>query len=295
MGINYYKMDDMNGAMRSYVQALQVQRCYLGDEHPDTAATLHNIGIVHFKTGDYDEAFNCYSWAIRIIREGMEKDPPYDKINPEDNITYAAMLSSIGVIHSKRKKHVVALRCFHQALEIQKSIFGEEHSEITKCYNNIGNAHFETSEFEEALKYYKLSADIQNHLKLKGSEGMTQTSLNIARVYAQQEKYLESIKMYKEVLKQQKADLGENHDAIGKTLKSMSIIYNKLGNLDNAVEADVESTHILMNENISNEWFGMFVNTSASKNEKDDIDTTRQKTFEFDDFPSILYEFQTPF
>ena len=63
------KMDDYEGALDCYQQALKGQEKVLGRTHPSTLMTIMNMAYVYFKLGDSLKAMELYKLAL----DGYEK------------------------------------------------------------------------------------------------------------------------------------------------------------------------------------------------------------------------------
>ncbi|MEM3318795.1 MAG: tetratricopeptide repeat protein, partial [Thermoplasmatales archaeon] len=57
-----------NEAMDSFNKSLQINRKYYGDEHPDVASDLNNLGNLYGIQGRYDDAEKMYNQALEIDR-----------------------------------------------------------------------------------------------------------------------------------------------------------------------------------------------------------------------------------
>ena len=61
-----------------------------------------------------------------------------------------------------------ALEYHELSLKIMKKILGEEHPDIAKSYNNIGNTYDKMGDYKKALEYHELSLKIRK--KILGEE-----------------------------------------------------------------------------------------------------------------------------
>jgi tetratricopeptide (TPR) repeat protein len=57
-----------------------------------------------------------------------------------------------------------ALKYLPQALEIQRQLFGEQHSDTARSLNNIGGTYADLGNYTEALKYQEKALEIQRQL-----------------------------------------------------------------------------------------------------------------------------------
>ncbi|MEH2162514.1 MAG: tetratricopeptide repeat protein, partial [Nostoc sp.] len=59
-----------------YLQALELRKRLLGDNHPDVAASLNNLAELYFFTGRYSEAEPLYLQAFAICEQTLGVDHP---------------------------------------------------------------------------------------------------------------------------------------------------------------------------------------------------------------------------
>jgi tetratricopeptide (TPR) repeat protein len=73
--VKYFKIDDYVKAREYFELALDIQLKVLGDEHPDTATALNNLGRTYSELGDYAKAKECLERALairkKLLREGL--------------------------------------------------------------------------------------------------------------------------------------------------------------------------------------------------------------------------------
>ncbi|NJL62515.1 MAG: tetratricopeptide repeat protein, partial [Methylacidiphilales bacterium] len=61
-------------------QALQIRLKVLGEEHPDTAASLNNLAALYKSQGRYDEAEPMFNQALQIRIKVLGEEHPHTKI-----------------------------------------------------------------------------------------------------------------------------------------------------------------------------------------------------------------------
>ena len=69
-------MGDLGGARPHYVRALAIRERVLGSEHPDTAGSLNNMGILCYYEGDFPTAADHMRRALAIWEKVLGPDHP---------------------------------------------------------------------------------------------------------------------------------------------------------------------------------------------------------------------------
>jgi tetratricopeptide (TPR) repeat protein len=71
---------DLQEASCLYERALEIRRRTLGEEHPDTAATLNNLALPLQAQDEYDEAHSLYERALATYEKTLGEDHPYAEV-----------------------------------------------------------------------------------------------------------------------------------------------------------------------------------------------------------------------
>jgi tetratricopeptide (TPR) repeat protein len=106
-------------------RVLEIRRRVLGDEHPDTAHSYHNVGGSLFAQRRYAEAEPFFSKSLEILHDVLEED------HPETAVCYT---NAAGNLQSQGKP-AEAEPLFQKALEISRRVLGED-DHVAKMYNN---------------------------------------------------------------------------------------------------------------------------------------------------------------
>lgn len=146
-------------ALRYLYKAEQIDRAALGDNHPDVARDVNNIGRVLRAQGKQDDllkALDQFRKAKEIyLSEFGAKHPKV-----------AMTLNNIGLIllaQGERKKREEALVHFRKARRIYSAVFGVDHPKVAMTLNNIGIALRGQNKFDKALVNLAEAERIDRH------------------------------------------------------------------------------------------------------------------------------------
>lgn len=145
---------------------------------------IHNLGIVHFKRKEFNEALNVFAKSIEIRK--IYKLPSlsqtifhlakiYDYLNEKEKAEkyYKQYLSdreneygiehtetaiaylNYGIFCKEKINRQQGLAYFNKALYIFKEKLGMQHAHTSSCLTEIGNYYSEENQFENALNYYQ--------------------------------------------------------------------------------------------------------------------------------------------
>ena len=73
----YDNQGDYDKALEYLLKALAIREKVLGTEHPSTATSYNNIGMVYDNQGDYDKALEYFQKASEICEKVFGPEHPY--------------------------------------------------------------------------------------------------------------------------------------------------------------------------------------------------------------------------
>jgi tetratricopeptide (TPR) repeat protein len=127
-------------------RALIISQKKLGNEHPDTARTLYNLGKFYNDRDEFDKAVECYQKSL-IIREKI-----FGKEHPDVVIT----LNNLGNVFYSKGEFYKAEEYHQIALNIEEKIFGRRHNNTAITLNNLGAVYDSNKELNKADKCFSL-------------------------------------------------------------------------------------------------------------------------------------------
>ena len=259
---------DYDKAMMLYRRALKVAVRKYGENHPDVAVSLNNIGSVYFDQGDYTKALEYYDKALKIRTELLGENHPdvavslnnigsvyfdqgdytkaleyYDKalkilteLLGEFHPDVATSLNNIGFVYSNQGDYNKALEYYDKVLKIQKELLGESHPDIAVSLNNIGSVYYFNGDYDKALEYYDKALKIQKELLGENHPDVARSLNNIGFVYSNQGDYDKALEYYDKALKIQRELLGENHPDVARSLNNIGLVYSNQGDYTKTLE-----------------------------------------------------------
>ncbi len=194
IGMVYAALSNYGEALDYLQRALKIgERTLRGDNHPNKAIMLSNIGEISFYLGDMQEAFLSCRQALRMAEKRLGMRHPTlipiilklamvfrEQGNYEDALDHyrralhlvekqfdiehpylAMVLQNIGMTYFHQKKYEMARRYIYRTLEISERALGAEHPYIAIMLNHVGVAHYYGSHYDWALKYFFWAMDIR--------------------------------------------------------------------------------------------------------------------------------------
>ncbi|KAL9610367.1 MAG: hypothetical protein Q9167_004937 [Letrouitia subvulpina] len=178
---------------------VEICRGALGEEHPDTLKSIHNLAIIYKSQGRYKEAEALEVQVLDIRKSVLGEEHPLKSMN---NLAITYILQG-------RYKEAEALQI--RVLEIRKNILGDEHPYMLNGMNNLARTYWSQGRYKaaEALA----GRALESGMKVLGEEHPNTLSFmnNLSRTLKSQSRKEEAIALMEKCSKLQKQVLGPEH------------------------------------------------------------------------------------
>lgn len=132
-------------------QALNIHIAIHGNEHADTARSLHSLGFLHWSMGDHATARTYYERALRIRR----------KVLGNQHLETSVSLNNLGTVLRQMGDDTTARKYVEESLDIVKKVLGKEHPDTVNVLLNLGSILSSLDDHATARSYYEEALRIQ--------------------------------------------------------------------------------------------------------------------------------------
>eukprot|EP00586_Coscinodiscus_wailesii_P016957 CAMPEP_0172511908 /NCGR_PEP_ID=MMETSP1066-20121228/240231_1 /TAXON_ID=671091 /ORGANISM="Coscinodiscus wailesii, Strain CCMP2513" /LENGTH=621 /DNA_ID=CAMNT_0013291483 /DNA_START=134 /DNA_END=1999 /DNA_ORIENTATION=+ len=256
-------------ALKKYKKALDLKMGIFGEgrSHPSVALTLHKIGVVLWKSGAYDDAFQYLSNSLEMYKASQGKDLEtaetvhsiglvylsmgqfnsamgYFKealklrtgVRGNDHPDVARSLISIGMVLDEKGKHTKAMRHYRDGLLMQKASLGGDHVDVAATLNVIGVAHEKWGEYDAAMESYSEALWIYRSCLGNNHVDVAVTLNNVGQIHRYWGEFTEAMKAYQEALRIMRTVLGENHRNVATAVHNIALVYTYTKDYDKAIK-----------------------------------------------------------
>jgi tetratricopeptide (TPR) repeat protein len=150
IGSVYTAKGDLDSALASFHEALDVQIKALGEEHVQVAKTIHNVAVCHRHIGDWNEALNFYKRAYDI----------FEKVLGRDHLDSVRTLHNIGGIYRRQKEFEKAMECFVEVLDVRRRFLGDDHPSVAITLVSMAAVLRRSGRKKEAQKFYSAAVHL---------------------------------------------------------------------------------------------------------------------------------------
>lgn len=258
-------------------QLLELHRRLLGEEHPDTATSMDNLGALLKSLREYEAAEKHHARAREIRKAVLGEHHP----------TYATSLNNLADLYLSTGRVKESLVHYRQAKDLKREVIGEDQPEYALSLNNLASALQTTGAYVESEQYFRNAAEIYRttrgetsreyaialsnlasllddrgsfreaetlHLQsLTIRRGLSQspspslaTGLNnLAAHFGETARYKKAEQHYREALGVRRQIHGEEHPEYAQCLSNLALVYQHQGKLSKAVDLFARAREIL--------------------------------------------------
>jgi serine/threonine protein kinase/tetratricopeptide (TPR) repeat protein len=208
IGISFRYLGDAKIAGDQFEAARRIFTKYLGDDHPDTLASMNNLANSYSDLGRHAEALKLREETLALKKAKLGADHPHT-LKSMNNLanSYAAL-----------GRHAEALKLYEETLALRKAKLGADHPDTLESMHNLPNSYAALGRHAEALKLREETLALLK-AKLGADHPDTLACMNnLATSYAALGRLTEALRVQEDTLALQKAKLGAGHP---ETLGSM--------------------------------------------------------------------------
>ncbi|MCB0154605.1 MAG: CHAT domain-containing protein [Anaerolineae bacterium] len=178
------------------IEAREITRKTVGENHPHYATRLTNLGILYESMGQYGQAEPLYRAALEILRKVVGENHPdyavslgnlgmlYERMGQPDQAEsllkqaleirrkavgkmhpdYATSLGTLAVLYNNRGQFDQAEPLFHQAVAISRQAGGENHPNYAACLSGLAYLCRSQARLDEALQYSLQAVEVTDQV-----------------------------------------------------------------------------------------------------------------------------------
>lgn len=229
-----FSLGEFRKSIQYYRDTLAIDCELYGEEHPETALDLSNMGLALVEIKEYNDAIFSFQKALAI----------YKKIYGPAHAGVAQVLNNLGSVFFNQGKFQDALGFFEQALSIDLKVHGDLHPQYAISLNNVGEALIRLDFHEKAIDY--LLSALSVNRKVYGEEHpiVARDLINIGSAYYLLGKFTTAVDYLNQAYVIIRTCHGRYHVSLAVVLNSLGLAMHALKNYDKAIEYFEEALSI---------------------------------------------------
>ena len=214
-----YKMGLYTSALPFARQALVIKVDTLGENHPDSAASLNNLARIGSELGQYREAAILHQRALEVEESTLDPNDP----------RIASSLNNLAAVYIKQGKHAKALPLLQRALTISEAALGSDHPNVAIILDNLGGLYSYEREHSEAERCYQRALEIEERVLGSDHPQLAASLNNLAALYVDWRRRPEALPLLERALTIYERTLGQAHPAVASNLNNLALLYSEEG------------------------------------------------------------------
>ncbi|XP_066298759.1 uncharacterized protein [Branchiostoma lanceolatum] len=213
------KLKEFDSAIQCYLRALEVWRKLYGNEHPNVAMTLNNLGSQYFSAGDATRAMTHYEEAIKIYQ--------LSPCNPQAHLAlfnFARLCLQQGNKVKALENYIKGIDALH-LLPCEVSL----HPELVTGLNSAAQILLDGKSYKEAAKYWEKALAACSQMRTAPSVDVGMIQFNLARCYSELGDVDEECSLHEQALQTRLQQHGENSTDVGLSLLHIAKALQKAG------------------------------------------------------------------
>ncbi len=265
--MSYYN-DKYSEAIKYQTFTIEIRKKILGDEHPEYAESLSDLGVYYNALGNTAEAIRLGTVSLEIYKNTLGKDSPkyavslaclahyqncignyneairlltlaikiFKKTVGENDVKYAISLDNLANYNCELGNYQEAIRLGTQAMETFKKVLGEEHPAYARSLHNLAAYNHHLGNYQEAIKLCTEAMEIKKKVLGENHPGYATTLHNLAMYTSHLGNYQEAIRLGTKAMEIYKKALGEEHPYYAMSLRNLAECYLGADNYNYAVD-----------------------------------------------------------
>ena len=226
LGGAYYRSGNYTLAELCLEIAKEIQSESYGPVGVDLAHTTIMIGAVHADQNQHLKAIGDYQQGLSML-SSLRRDTSYEA---------ASAHKYLGFSYKRLGDFARAAKHETLALDILRSIFGENHATVAACMVQLGDDLASMGDFVTALRYYQRSLLIFQSLLGPGHTSSFEIQRKIANLYAATGDTVRALDLARRVVDGEERVFGPLHPDMAKAYSEIASIYRANGEWKNARE-----------------------------------------------------------
>lgn len=211
-------------ALEPLQQALALRRESLGEDHPETRTSRHQLATWYEEQGDLDAAVDLYRAGLKAREASLgERDPgliPY--------------LHNLGAVLKARNDFAAAKPCFRRALEIAERHYGNAHPTTAACLDNLAGTVYAEHDFEQAETLYQRALGIAEAVFGTMHAATAAAAHNLGAVMDAREDFRTAEMLFQRALDVREELFGAEHVDTASSLHNLAGVKDAMGRYDDA-------------------------------------------------------------
>jgi tetratricopeptide (TPR) repeat protein len=220
----FWSHGETSEAKASLETALNTTQAVFGEEHPNVAVTLNNLGLVLRGLGELETAKAVYQRALELAESHYGENSP----------NVAVALSNLGLVLRELGELQAARTHSERALEIDRSSLGPGHPRVAEDLGILGGVLYELGDIVSAKAVYASALDITTTALGPDHPATALRLVDLGSVFQELGDLEEARTHYERALVIHESAYGPEHAQVASDFNHLGSVSQELGRLEEA-------------------------------------------------------------
>ncbi len=257
-------------------EAIKIRTTELGEEHPEVAAALNDLGATNLSAGDLGKAETLLTRALELRERALGPESIevahtllnlsnlsqrtgrldeatsfvqraqaiYEAEVGPDHVFTANGLATMAILMARQGRVEEAEPIFRSVLAILEKELGEDHPKTCEARNNLAIDLKMLGQFEESEALFRHTLEIKERVLGEDHPALAFTLGNLANLYAEMGRFEEAVPPHLRSIELRRSSLGADHPSVARALDNLGGVYIYLGRLEEAEAMCLEALAI---------------------------------------------------
>jgi CHAT domain-containing protein/tetratricopeptide (TPR) repeat protein len=196
----------------------------LGPDHPDIAASLEDLALLHRRKGEYARAEPLYQRALALREKALGPDHP----------DVASSLNDLAVLYLFNGGYARAEPLLQRALAIREKALGPDHTDVGESLLNLGGLYYMRGDYARTEPLFVRALAIREKALGPDHPDVAWSLNNLAGLYFAKGEYARAEPLHQRALAIREKALGPDHPDVAVTLNNLAVLYAAKGDYAHA-------------------------------------------------------------
>ncbi len=214
-----YQKGDYPGAIKLALRVAEIYKGLVGEETPEYAACLNNLGLLYSAQGFLTEAESYYRRSLAI----------WERTHGPNDPTVASAVIAMAAFYRDQRRFTEAVPLYERGLLVTEKALGPDSPELAAGLNDLAEVFELQGRYGEAEALFRRSLAIRERTLGPEHPDVATTLNNLAFLYDTQGRYGGSEPLYLRSLAIREKALGPNDPLVALTLNNLGWLYDAQG------------------------------------------------------------------
>ncbi len=224
MGQAYLGLGLYNQATRLLEGALAIRRQVHGGDHPEVAATLHDLAYLLRDQGRFSDSEPLFRESLAMRR----------RLFGDEHLDVVISLNGLAYLLRGRGDFAESAVLYREALATGRKLFGAAHRQIIVSLNGLAAAHFQQGDYKGAEPLFREALEMTRTRLGEDHPDVPMVLYNLAKVLHETGDLEESESFYREAIALGRKVRGDRHPLGAMSLMGLADALRDKGDLDGA-------------------------------------------------------------